>query len=57
MENAEMIGHMQRERSLEVRGGSNCGVTEVVLEDIAGSIDFALLKNMQAPEMRGDAVP
>lgn len=38
-------------------GGSYCGVTEDVLEDIADSIDFALLKNVQAPEMRGDSVP
>ncbi len=42
---------------MNILGGSNCGVTEDVLEDIADSIDFALLKNVQAPEMRGDSVP
>lgn len=42
---------------MNVMGGSNCGVTEDVLEDIADSIDFAVLKNVQTPEMRGDSVP
>lgn len=42
---------------MNVMGGSNCGVTGSVLEDIADSIDFALLKDVQAPEMRGDSVP
>lgn len=42
---------------MNVMGGSNCGVTGIVLEDIADSIDFALLKDVQAPEMRGDSVP
>lgn len=42
---------------MNVMGGSNCGVTESVLKDIADSIDFAVLKNVQVPEMRGDSVP
>lgn len=42
---------------MNVLGGSHCGVTEDILEDIADSIDFALLKNVQTPEMRGDSVP
>lgn len=42
---------------MNVMGGSNCGVTESVLKDIADSIDFTVLKNVQAPEMRGDSVP
>ncbi len=42
---------------MNVCGGSNCGVTESVLEDIADSIDFAVLKDVQVPEMRGDSVP
>jgi len=42
---------------MNVMGGSNCGVTEDVLEEIADSIDFAVLKDVQTPEMRGDSVP
>ena len=42
---------------MNVMGGSNCGVTGSVLEDIADSIDFALLKDVQMPEMRGNSVP
>ncbi len=42
---------------MNVCGGSNCGVTEDVLEEIADSIDFAVLKDVQVPEMRGDSVP
>lgn len=42
---------------MNILGGSNCGVTESVLEGIADSIDFVLLKNVQAPEMRGNSVP
>ncbi len=42
---------------MNIMGGSNCGVTEGILEDIADSIDFNLLKNVQVPEMRGDSVP
>ncbi len=43
--------------ALNILGGGNCGVTEDVLEEIADSIDFAVLKNVQVPEMRGDSVP
>lgn len=42
---------------MNVMGGSNCGVTDCVLRDLADSIDFAVLKNVQVPEMRGDSVP
>lgn len=42
---------------MNVMGGSNSGMTEDILETIANSIDFTLLKNVQAPEMRGDSVP
>ncbi len=42
---------------MNVLGGSNCGVTEDVLKDLADSIDFAVLKDVQVPEMRGDSVP
>jgi len=42
---------------MNVLGGRNCGVTEDVLKDMADAIDFAVLKNVQAPEMRGDSVP
>ena len=42
---------------MNVMGGSNCGMTEEDLEDIADSVDFTLLKNVQVPEMRGDSVP
>ena len=42
---------------MNVMGGSNCGVTRRVLEDIADSIDFTLLKDVQVPEMRGNSVP
>lgn len=42
---------------MNVMGGSDCGVTESVLKDMADSIDFALLKDVQVPEMRGDSVP
>ncbi len=42
---------------MNVSGGSNCGVTEDVLKDIADSIDFAVLKYVQMPEMQGDSVP
>ncbi|MCM1561705.1 MAG: hypothetical protein NC123_19550 [Butyrivibrio sp.] len=42
---------------MNVMGGSSCGVTESVLKNMADAVDFALLKNVQAPEMRGDSVP
>ncbi|MDE7254364.1 MAG: hypothetical protein K2O32_15695 [Acetatifactor sp.] len=42
---------------MNVMGGSNCGVTGSVLADIADSIDFALLEDVQVPEMRGNSVP
>ncbi len=42
---------------MNILDGKNSGVTEDVLKDIADSIDFAFLKNVQPPEMRGDSIP
>lgn len=42
---------------MNVLGGSHCGVTEDVLKNMAEFIDFALLKDVRTPEMRGDSVP
>lgn len=42
---------------MNIMGGSNCGVTESVLKDMADAVDFALLNDVQVPEMRGDSVP
>lgn len=42
---------------MNILAGKNSGVTEDVLKDIADSIDFAFLKNVQPPEMRGDSIP
>lgn len=43
--------------AMNVMEESECGMTDRGLEDIADSIDFALLKNVQVPEMRGDSAP
>lgn len=69
MQYAERFYHVKADKALiymdsescfiamNVMEESECGMTDRGLEDIADSIDFALLKNVQVPEMRGDSAP
>lgn len=43
--------------ALNLLEGSNEGITEDILKELADSIDFSFLKNVQTPKLREDAIP